>query len=318
MVPQRPPFYGEDVTWRAGGPGGAVDDVTRAVLGEVVREPDVVRAALALSRDAGRRLEFLPSERLAEEPLPWCEIDSLADVPVVNAILTGRPVTLGDLDALAAAYPHLVERQQALGTRALLALPLLAGEQRLGAVLVSFGAPQPFSPEQLSRLTRLADRAAAALRAAQRTAAAAPAPRPAAAGEVSVVLDPTPSAPRAARTVLREHAGRWELDDETLEAAQLAVSEVVTNALIHSGTAIRLDVAGTGGVLRVEVTDGGSAHPGVRPVPRPTEQDAVGGRGLLVVDALTSAWGSRGSGEGTTVWFEMPLGTPAGVRRPVS
>lgn len=297
-----------------------MDDVARAVLLELTRERDVVRAALALSRDAGRRLEFLPSERLTEEPLPWCEIDSLADVPVVNALLTGRPVTLKDLDALTAAYPHLLERQRALGTRALAALPLIADDERLGAVLVAFGAPQPFSEDQVARLLRLADRAARALRTAQAPVAAAiaPAPRRAAAGEVSVVLDPTPSAPRAARALLREHAGASGLDDDVVEAAELAVSEVVTNALIHSGTAVRLDIRVTDDRLRVEVTDGGTGHADVRPAPRPRADDDVGGRGLLVVDALTSAWGSRRSGEGTAVWFEIPVGSRTGVRRPAT
>lgn len=92
----------------------------------------------------------------------------------------------------------------------------------------------------------------------------------------------------------------------------LVVSELVTNAVLHGEGDIVFNLQLDGGVLRGEVIDeGGGFEHDVR-VRGPRE---VGGRGLLIVGALTSQWGIH---EGTThVWFELPfIGAAPGLTEP--
>lgn len=79
-------------------------------------------------------------------------------------------------------------------------------------------------------------------------------------------------------------------------------SEVVTNALLYSTGALSLGVAADRERVRVEVGD--------EDVRRPTAgalcENAEGGRGLLIVEALASDWGVCGAAVGKVVWFEVP------------
>jgi PAS domain S-box-containing protein len=89
--------------------------------------------------------------------------------------------------------------------------------------------------------------------------------------------------------------------DEWVEAAQLAVSEVVTNALVHSGTAIAVWVRVDGDGLRVEVTDGSPQHPTAREY----ATLAGTGRGLTLLEDAVDRWGVAPTAQGKTVWFEI-------------
>ncbi|WP_194293425.1 ATP-binding protein [Actinomadura macrotermitis] len=127
-------------------------------------------------------------------------------------------------------------------------------------------------------------------------------------GEVDLAA--TPAAVRVARSYIRalvaeRHPGA-ALDDLTL-----VTSEVVTNAIVHArpcpGGTILLTVAHSGGRLHVEVTDGGPGDTG--PPPLPADLPDLGGRGLHLVEALTTAHGTRRNPDGTaTSWFELHLG----------
>ena len=113
-------------------------------------------------------------------------------------------------------------------------------------------------------------------------------------------LPPHPSSVRRARMLVRQGlaaAGRDELSD----AAELAVSEVVTNALVHAGTSIDVAVrVGSGGV-RVEVRDG-SRH---APAPRHYAPTAGTGRGLMLLEEMVDTWGVVAQERGKTVWFQL-------------
>ncbi|MER6076082.1 ATP-binding protein [Streptomyces sp. NPDC001817] len=93
---------------------------------------------------------------------------------------------------------------------------------------------------------------------------------------------------------------------ETLmDDAMLIVSELLTNALLHSGTQeIRLRLILQGGCLRVTVDDGMPAT--IKP--RLADDDAEAGRGLALVAALVKenggTWGSND--QGTGVWCDLP------------
>jgi anti-sigma regulatory factor (Ser/Thr protein kinase) len=95
------------------------------------------------------------------------------------------------------------------------------------------------------------------------------------------------------------------------EAAVLLVSEVVTNAILHSasgdqGGSVEVRYALDGHEVYVEVLDaGGAAHP-TRYAEHP---EGVSGRGLALVEALASSWGVHDQQAGRVVWFRLPLRT---------
>ena len=106
-------------------------------------------------------------------------------------------------------------------------------------------------------------------------------------------------APGTARRLIERSFADW-LDEDQLQRAKLAVSELTTNALMHGTGQIVLLADLDESRLMVEVIDEGS---GFEYALRDVEFDQVGGRGLKIVDAETSRWGMH---EGTThVWFEI-------------
>ena len=110
-----------------------------------------------------------------------------------------------------------------------------------------------------------------------------------------------------ARRVLRQAVADAKIDDGTwVDDALIAISEIVTNALVHAGTPIGLTIRVDDTGVRVEVADG-SPHP---PRPRGYAVTAGTGRGLSLVEELVGAWGSQPDEPGKVVWFELGT-TPA-------
>jgi hypothetical protein len=96
-----------------------------------------------------------------------------------------------------------------------------------------------------------------------------------------------------------------------LERAQLLVSELVTNSVLHSRAgredAVIIRVLLSRTMVRLEVE--GAGRGGVI-APRPPDLDGGGGFGLQLVQALSERWGlERVSEGGTIVWAQLP-GTP--------
>jgi anti-sigma regulatory factor (Ser/Thr protein kinase) len=95
------------------------------------------------------------------------------------------------------------------------------------------------------------------------------------------------------------------LDDEQFHSFELVVTEVVSNAIRHTGQPdedIRLAVTPKDGYLCVQVTDAG---PGLVPRPGALETDDDGGYGLFIVERLTRRWGMTREDARTRVWFEL-------------
>lgn len=116
-------------------------------------------------------------------------------------------------------------------------------------------------------------------------------------------LEAHPSSVSEARRLIRRALAENGRDD-LLETAELLISEVVTNALVHAGTpvdvAVSLDDAG----LRVEVIDG-SPH---LPSRRDYTALAGTGRGLRLLESLVDQWGVTAKDGGKAVWFELSSG----------
>jgi len=127
-------------------------------------------------------------------------------------------------------------------------------------------------------------------------------------------LQAHPSSVATARRVVRDALTVARRDD-LVEAAQLLVSEVVTNALVHAGTPIDFQASVGDAGLRVEVTDGSTQAP----APRSYGAMAGTGRGLRLLEQLVDRWGTLVHEHGKTVWFELSSGYRLGdVTLPVA
>lgn len=113
------------------------------------------------------------------------------------------------------------------------------------------------------------------------------------------------TAARLARRLLARQLTAWGVDEEVAEVAQLCTSELVTNVVIHSGTTSALTIRMDQEFVQVLVQDQGST--GMVRRPGALDETSISGRGLSLVEALTSAWSAEHSADGTTVWFELAL-----------
>ncbi|MBV9213797.1 MAG: ATP-binding protein [Actinobacteria bacterium] len=120
---------------------------------------------------------------------------------------------------------------------------------------------------------------------------------------VQLQLDAGPEAAAAARAAIAMLEGC--APGELLDDARLLTSEVVTNAVRHSGapadSAVDLEVAASPDRVRVEVADDGR---GFTPRPRSAHQSQGSGWGLHLVERLASRWGVEGQPR-PSVWFEL-------------
>lgn len=117
----------------------------------------------------------------------------------------------------------------------------------------------------------------------------------------SWTVPPGSAGPGHARRFTRGQLRRWQLD-ELADTAELLVSELVTNAVIHGGGCPVLSLRRRRGLLRCAVTDDCAAVPRRRP----QSPDSESGRGVHLLDVLAHRWGVLLRGRGKTVWFELP------------
>ena len=282
---------------------------TQAALDSLGRLAGVRRVGLALTEGGGRRLRFTASDRDNNERPAWCHIDAYDDVPLNTAVRAGHPVmgTLGDLEQ---RYATFVSHQRGTSTVGLAAVPIVADGQTLGGFTLFFDAPQAFGPEQRSELQALGAGLGATLRQAQRgqeqERAALP-DRELPPGAVAVVQDVPGDAAAVgdARRFLRRALDGWDVDPEASDTAVLCLSELVTNAVIHADSGCAMHALLQDDVLTVTVRDHG--FPNAASGELVEEPLSVHGRGLQLVEALATRWGSEQDTTGTTVWFVLDL-----------
>jgi anti-sigma regulatory factor (Ser/Thr protein kinase) len=95
--------------------------------------------------------------------------------------------------------------------------------------------------------------------------------------------------------------------EEQVEIILLAASELAANSVRHAGTAYTVTVARTDTEVRVTVDDDGRGEPEVQD-PGPFTPN---GRGLLIVEQLSDAWGNSSTDGHNRVWFAMRLSPSA-------
>lgn len=89
--------------------------------------------------------------------------------------------------------------------------------------------------------------------------------------------------------------------DDLVYTATLLVSELVANAVLHSGTPLEVVVGTAGGGVRVEVHDGSPQLP----VRKHYSNMSGTGRGLMLVERIATDWGAEPTRTGKVVWFEI-------------
>ena len=145
-----------------------------------------------------------------------------------------------------------------------------------------------------------------------------------------LTLEPVPQAASEARRFVTATCKRWGVS-EVADVVSLAVSELVTNALLHAQTEIEVELCVASGALEACVAD----HDPRLPVMRPSRTDLLAdldavaginpelderqsmkvgtsgsvtaGRGLLIVNALADEWGVSERSDGKEVWFTLTV-----------
>lgn len=149
----------------------------------------------------------------------------------------------------------------------------------------------------------------------------------------AVGLEPTPQAAAAARSFVVRTLSRWH-SQAAADEASLAVSELVTNAVLYAQTPIEVSLTVISGCIEISVRDRDPRTPVLRPVRLDLLRDldsiptislnrhlddrgqspsvgpsgsVYGGRGLQIIDALADEWGVAERADGKEVWLTIPV-----------
>ena len=284
-----------------------IDEIARSLLTDLAALPGVGRVGFALSEGGGRRLRFTASDRSDHDSVEWCHIDAYDDVPLTSVVRSGEPV-LGDRGSLDPRFDDFVSGQPA-EVRGLAAVPLPGIGSPIGGLIVFLEEEWAFDDAQRGLLEATARRAADAVRRIRVDGRDLhdDDPDPTGDGTVSarIVLEDDPRAAGIARRFLRTFLERVEVPDEVAATAELCLSELVTNAIVHAGGRSELR-ATVDGALTVSVRDHGGDALDAAP-DDDLDPLRVHGRGLQLVEALADRWGSERDAIGTRVWFSLEL-----------
>ncbi|MDX6372908.1 MAG: hypothetical protein QOD98_1896 [Nocardioidaceae bacterium] len=102
----------------------------------------------------------------------------------------------------------------------------------------------------------------------------------------------------------REFVRRWLQEcgaDHVFDEASLIVTELATNAVLHTDSPYEVRLSRTDGVIRIEVADGD----GGTPEPQPFSAVAESGRGIVIVSAISASWGIDAQPQGKVTWAEL-------------
>lgn len=118
-----------------------------------------------------------------------------------------------------------------------------------------------------------------------------------------LALEPTEQAPGTARSAVRQALLPLGCPPRIGQMAELLASEVVTNAIKHCRGDLLLELTVRQRRLRVSVSDDCENPPRLQS----GNAEELGGRGLVIVEALAEAWGWERSVYGKQVWFEVDV-----------
>jgi anti-sigma regulatory factor (Ser/Thr protein kinase) len=122
-----------------------------------------------------------------------------------------------------------------------------------------------------------------------------------------LVVPPLPEAVRPARDWARRQLSLWGIPEDAQFAVVTGLSELITNVVLHARTDAHVSLELDGPRLTCSVSDTGS---GGLPATSSEGGSATRGRGLQLVQSLSSAFGTHRTANGATVWFEVEVGAP--------
>jgi len=117
---------------------------------------------------------------------------------------------------------------------------------------------------------------------------------------LSVPLEPHPSSATLARSHALDLVAPWASREFAADMG-LLVTELVANAVLHGAAPIHLELFVDPPSIGIEVFDGSF----VPPVMRQLGVEITSGRGLRLVDAIATSWGTRARIDGKVVWCEL-------------
>jgi anti-sigma regulatory factor (Ser/Thr protein kinase) len=126
---------------------------------------------------------------------------------------------------------------------------------------------------------------------------------------IETQLPGRPDAAASARAFLGAALHTWRLNGFG-EVAVLLTDELVSNVVDHVGEPMTLRALWHSPRLRIEVEDPSTTRPRLV---HPDDQTAAG-RGLVLIDALATDWGTELRPDGKTVWFELDVPPATGAR----
>jgi hypothetical protein len=127
-------------------------------------------------------------------------------------------------------------------------------------------------------------------------------------------LQPVVGAARRSREAITEACDRWDRP-ELAGSACIVVTELVNNVVAHARTPMVVMLTPRGAGLALAVRDESPRTPSFRGAPSPT---AYGGRGMLLIDSVSSRWGSLPLPGGKVVWALLGPDKDDGQSRPCS
>ena len=119
--------------------------------------------------------------------------------------------------------------------------------------------------------------------------------------DVTADFPAEPTAATEARRLVGGAVGCWGHEGSLVADAELVVTELAANAILHSRMPFRVSVHRYGPVVRIAVHDGAAALPAVLEA----DPESLTGRGIRLVSAVSRRWGVEVSPDGKTVWAEL-------------
>lgn len=123
-------------------------------------------------------------------------------------------------------------------------------------------------------------------------------------GQVRFAMKRSTDAAARARPRTAAALRRWQVPDPVIDDAQLVVSELVSNAVVHGREPLRVRLTLTRASVYITVHDGDPQPPRMR---NPPPGDITGGRGLRIVAAVSQQWGCAIGRHGKNVWCSLAL-----------
>jgi anti-sigma regulatory factor (Ser/Thr protein kinase) len=112
-------------------------------------------------------------------------------------------------------------------------------------------------------------------------------------------LPSRPSSARVARRLARGAMGGCP--EPLVETAELLITELIANAIQHASSSPVMHIDVDSGTVRISVSDESSQTPDVRHGGLEEE----GGRGLMLIEALSTSWGWTRTTGGKQIWFTL-------------